>query len=187
VTRNNRSQQSIDPDTRLKRDVEKKAWVEAVYRQHCQRVFRTCLRFSGNDRQWAHDRTHEVFAKLLEKIDVVREREDPGGWLYRVAVNTCFLALRRGRITTRVLAALHLETKTAAPAASGKERMTTAVENAIAGLPAEERAVMTLLHLDNHTQAQAAELLGMSQGQVSKLRARAVKALRQQEWDVSDA
>src|SRR5262245_62109373 len=82
------------------------SWLEQAYRAHADRVFRICLKLGLGDREWAKDRTHEVFLKLAEKGEAIRQSEDLGGWLYRVAVNECFMSMRRARTSGRLLSFL---------------------------------------------------------------------------------
>ena len=55
---------------------------------------------------------------------------------------------------------------------------TLALREAIRDLPRQERMVIALRYYRGMTQTQAAELLGVSQVQVSRLERRAVEALR---------
>jgi RNA polymerase sigma-70 factor (ECF subfamily) len=163
-------------------------WFDEVYRAHAESVFRVCRRFSGGDRDWAKDRMHDVFIKLLERADQVREVGDPGGWLYRVSVRTCFMELRRKRRFSGVLGALM---GVSDEPSLGPERLARArrdvgeLEAALADLPPKERAVVVLVHLEEKSQTEAAELLELSKGQVSKLHSRAMAKLRAREWDVA--
>ena len=45
-------------------------------------------------------------------------------------------------------------------------------------------AVMVMVHLEQKSQTETAELLGLSKGQVSKLHSRALAHLRQREWNI---
>lgn len=192
MARNNALSSSIDPvgDGGGIGPIDPKAWVDIVYRRNNEQVFRVCMRFAAGDRAWALDRTQDVFMRLLQKAETVQARGDPMGWLYRVAVNTCCMHLRKRNVASRFLAVLGLQPRLVAPSAEAtfrSERAVSEVEQSIADLAPNERAVMVLMHLDNRTQSETASLLGISQGQVSKLHAKAVSALRAREWDVDDA
>jgi RNA polymerase sigma factor (sigma-70 family) len=147
-----------------------------IYRAHHARVFRTCLRFGTGDREWAKDRTHDVFIKLSEHLGELEKESDPGGWLYRVAVHTCFMALRRQRTWGRIRELLSF----------GAEESTPSAENLVRSRrDLGERAIVVLVHLEDKTQTEAGELLGLSKGQISKLHARAIAKLRARDWDVT--
>jgi RNA polymerase sigma factor (sigma-70 family) len=151
-------------------------------------VFRTCLKFGLGDREWAKDRTHEVFLKLAERGAEIRKIEDLGGWLYRVSVNECFMAMRRSRTSSRILAFLALAWDRSEPPPEAKvqaRRDLSALAGVLAELPAKQRAVMVMVHLEGKSQNEAAELLGLSKGQISKLHAKAMAHLASFEWEVA--
>jgi RNA polymerase sigma-70 factor (ECF subfamily) len=149
-------------------------------------VFRTCLRFAAGERQWALDRMQDVFVKLGRKIDTVQD--NPGGWLYRVAVNECFMAMRRqktwGRIQETVLVDSPSAARSPEPDVEAREGLGRLAQE-LQQLPAKQRAVMVLVYLEGHSQNEVASLLGLSKGQISKLHKRALETLRAREWDVA--
>jgi RNA polymerase sigma-70 factor (ECF subfamily) len=160
-------------------------WLEDIYRAHSERVFRICSKFGLGDRQWAEDRTHDVFLKLLEKKD--EEIEDVGAWLYRVSVNECFMALRRTRTSSRLLSLLAFAWDRSEPPPEAQVRARrdlSELAGALAELPPKQRAVMVMVHLEGKSQNETAELLGLSKGQVSKLHTKAMEHLKMREWEV---
>jgi RNA polymerase sigma-70 factor (ECF subfamily) len=160
-------------------------WLEEAYRAHSERVFRICSKLGLGDRQWAEDRTHDVFLKLAEKGE--RDIDDVGAWLYRVSVNECFMALRRTRTSSRILAFLALAWDRSQPPAEAQVRARrdlSELASALAELPPKQRLVMVMVHLEGKSQAEAAELLGLSKGQVSKLHKKAMAALESHDWEV---
>jgi RNA polymerase sigma factor (sigma-70 family) len=166
------------------------AWLDAVYRDHSQQVFRTCLRLGGGNRQWALDRVQEVFLILVEKHDQVRDRTNPGGWLYRMAVNACYMALRRQRVRSRVLQLFGRADESLSPSPDARvsaHSELTSLERSLSLLPAKQGIVMMLMYVEQKTQTEVASLLSLSKGQVSKLHAKAVETLRAQSWSVDDA
>lgn len=158
---------------------------DEMYRNHAQMVFRTCLRFAAGERQWALDRMQDVFVKLGRNIDTVQE--NPGGWLYRVAVNECFMAMRRQKTWGRVKDTLFSDTPTTSRSPEPDVEARQALGRlsvALSELPAKQRAVMVLVYLEGRSQNEAAELLGLSKGQISKLHKKAIATLREREWEV---
>ena len=70
--------------------------VAGLYRRHAARVHRWVRRFEcpGD----AEEVVHEVFVKVLERLDQFRADASPTTWLYRVTTNHCLNRLRdRGR------------------------------------------------------------------------------------------
>ncbi len=165
----------------------REAQLDALFRRHLDDVLRTCLRFAAGDRQWALDRTQDVFVRLAEELPSLRDVDDLGGWLYRVATNACLMALRRERGWRRVADRLMQALPGRAPSAERQaraERDVSAVEADIAALPARERAVMSLVYFDGKSQSEVAAVLGMSKGQISKLHSRALAKLKARDWEV---
>ncbi len=161
------------------------AWLEAAYRAHSDKLFRVCLRFSGGDRDWAMDRMHDTFAQLARDPAMVTDRRDPGGWLYRTAVNNCLMALRRGKIWTRIARVFEHGVAQWTHVDDGKLQARAALsqlERALNELPVKQRAVFILVEVEQLEQKDVAELMGLSQAQISRLRAKALSTLRQQQW-----
>lgn len=161
------------------------AWFAAAYRAHSDKLFRVCLRLSGGDRDWAMDRMHDTFAQLARDPAVVTDRADPGGWLYRTAVNNCLMALRRGKIWTRVARVVQHGAARWTRPDDGRVQARDALsqlQSALDELPVKQRAVFILVEVEELEQKDVAELMGLSQAQVSRLRAKALSTLRQKQW-----
>lgn len=150
-----------------------------LYQRHHQEIFRLCWKFAAGDRAWALDRTHDVFVRLAERLPSLAPGE-AGGWLYRVAVNLCFTHLKRGQLWRRMTAFLPGRDETAAPpdAQVQARQDLAALTRALDALPAKERSLVVLVVLEGKSQTEAAELLGLSKGYVSKLYERALELLR---------
>ncbi|MFQ5515997.1 MAG: RNA polymerase sigma factor [Acidimicrobiia bacterium] len=137
-----------------------------LMRLHEDRVFGICLRML-RDREAALDATQETFLTVFRKADRFGGRSAFSTWLYRVAVNTCYDALRRARRRRTE----HLS-DTLDPADCGATDQFTAVEirpdieAALAQLPIEFRAAVVLSDLEGMGLQQVAELLGVPQGTV---------------------
>lgn len=133
------------------------------------------------------DRTHDVFVTLARRVRDLADVDDLGGWLYRVAVNTCLMDLRKARGWRKVKDVLTGRMFTGAPTPEREaqaKRDLSKLEVAVRDLPVKQRAIMTLVHLDGKTQTEAARLLSLSEGQVSKLYKKAVASLQASEWEI---
>jgi RNA polymerase sigma factor (sigma-70 family) len=174
--------------TAMPLEAEQARLFDELYRKHRDEVFRVCLKFGAGDRAWALDRMHDVFVTLAEKLPKLRDPEDLGGWLYRTSVNCCFSILRKQRGWRRVFQVLQTP-------AAGRARLVepdiqarrdlAALEGRLRHLPPNERTVMTLVYVDNKSQAEAAELLDLSRGYISKVHDRALALLKEQEWELA--
>jgi RNA polymerase sigma-70 factor (ECF subfamily) len=84
----------------MKSRAEQETWFEALFLEHYALVVRVLLRLLG-DRAEAEDMAQQVFLKLYHNLDRLGRDQDEtnvAGWLYRVAVNQGYNALRsRGR------------------------------------------------------------------------------------------
>ena len=161
-------------------------FLESAYREHIDFVFRTCLKLAAGNRDWAKDRTQDVFVRLNEKLDGL-ERENLRPWLRRVAVNECLMDLRRREWRRGLLSRFWSgPTSAASPeehALAGRD--VSALDRALATLPAQQRALLALMYFDGASLTESAELIGVSKGQASKLHKRALEALREQDWEGS--
>lgn len=102
------------------RDLAEAARLEALERQNLliqnnmRRIFRLIYRVVGNVAD-AQDLTQEVFIKVLQHEDQLRDAEKAAHWLSRIASNTAIDFLRRnGRVT-------HCDFADLAPIASDSE------------------------------------------------------------------
>jgi RNA polymerase sigma-70 factor (ECF subfamily) len=164
---------------------------ESLYRQHRERVYHLCLRLGGGRVAWAEDATQDVFVKLLANLDALAEQEDLGGWIYRVTMNTCLSRLKRdGSVWRKVARALGARPE-AAPETPERQLQLREelrrVADAVHGLPAKERVVFCMKHLDELEQREIAATLSMSEGYVSKLLHRAQDHLERRGWEVPRA
>ncbi len=166
------------------------AFVERNYQEHGRTVFQLCLRLGRGDTAWAEDIAHEVFVRLLEHAGELDREANIAGWLRTVAYRLCLDRLRRERsIWSRVQAALGAEV--GLPSRSPEVELALSerakqAQTALDSLPPKERAAMVMLHLDGMSQIAIAEVLGHSEGYVSKLIARATRTLRALGHEVGD-
>jgi len=65
-----------------------------LYELHHKKVYSTCVRMTGNAAE-AEDLTQEAFMQVFRKLASFRGDSLFSTWLYRVAVNTVLMALRR--------------------------------------------------------------------------------------------
>lgn len=156
--------------------------VERAYREHGAYVLQVAVRLGRGDRAWAEDMTHEVFMELHDRWGSIRDVERIPGWLYRATVHRCLNRLRRDRLLGRpwvrwLVAGWH-------PARPDPERVSLGRAELdelfarVAALPDKQRVVFCMRHFDERSGREVAEVLGHSEGYVSKLLARAEAALQ---------
>src|SRR5258708_5004150 len=111
-------------------------------------------------------------------------------WLYRIVVN---LALDRARKQRRMIVSIEEAGDPADPAPSAQalvegRQLERFVAAAIAGLPARQRAALTLCYFEAMDSAEAASVMGVSIAAMEALLVRGRRRLRQQLGDlVGDA
>ncbi|MDF0602804.1 sigma-70 family RNA polymerase sigma factor [Psychromarinibacter sp. C21-152] len=155
----------------------------ALLARHYDGLFRVCFRLTGRQ-DHAEDLTQDICLALPAKLNGFRGEAKFSTWLYRVAVNAAHDARRRA--ATRAKAAdgwgdWEIGRRAAqADTAEGLDWL----HRAMARLPAELRDTAALTMGEEMTHAEAAEVLGVSEGTVSwrlsEIRKR-LKALRDEE------
>src|SRR5262245_29913046 len=160
--------------------------LEAAYRDHGDYVFGVCLKFASGDRGWALDRAHDTFMRLHDNLQRLELEQDLRPWLRKVAVNECLLELRRRERRARLLRLFGRSDEESAARPdrdAALRRDVIALDHALAQLPAKQRVLLGLMYFDGESLTDAAELIGVSKGQASKLHARALAQLGQLEWE----
>jgi RNA polymerase sigma factor (sigma-70 family) len=157
--------------------------VDALYVEHHARVYALALNFGGGDHAWAEDITQDVFFTLLEKLEGLPDRGDPGPWLRRVTINRCISLQRRRNVRSSPLVRWVLREAWTEPAPEMQMDVSEdlrRVWRAVTNLPPKQRAVFSLRHFDDVSQTEIAKTLGYSDGYVSKLLDRAQRQVRSQ-------
>ncbi len=139
---------------------------DELMRAHEDRVFGICLRML-RDREAALDATQETFLNVFRKADRFAGRSAFSTWLYRVAVNTCYDALRRAkRQHTDPLPAHHDPADPTTADLIEAADLRPSIEEALGHLPIEFRAAVTLADLEGLALHTVADLLAVPVGTV---------------------
>ena len=148
----------------------------ALITRHYDRVFRLSFRLTGAHAE-AEDLTQDICAALPAKIRAFRGDSRFTTWLYRVVVNAA--SDRRRRAATRARAADgwgDIEISRRAEVAEKAEVIDWLVTT-MRALPEDLRDTVALV-LDDVTHADAAEILGVSEGTISWRMSEVKKRLR---------
>ena len=145
--------------------------------RHYNRLFAFCFRLTGT-RTEAEDLTQDICAALPAKLQSYQRRAKLTTWLYRVAVNAAHD--RRRRIATYTKATTgwgnwEIDRNAAAVEDAGKQDWLT---TAMGCLNDDLRDTLALV-LDDMTHAQAADILGVSEGTISWRMSEAKKRLKE--------
>jgi RNA polymerase sigma-70 factor (ECF subfamily) len=140
----------------------------ALVKRHKRKVFSICSRFS-RDNDELDDLCQEVFIKAYRSLHTYRNESPFEHWISRIAVHTCYDALRKRR---REEGHVRLQyTELSLSDSSGEprpdaERAREILNRALAGLLPRERLVITLIGLEEKSVREVAELTGWSEGNV---------------------
>jgi RNA polymerase sigma-70 factor (sigma-E family) len=140
------------------------------------RMLRTAHLLTGHH-QDAEDLVQAALAKAYVKWERVRRTDDPDAYVWRIMINTNADRLRRMKVRE------WLTTRFPEPAAPDRNEAfaeRSALLDALARLPAKQRAVVVLRYLEDRSESEVARLLGTGVGTVRSHTARALKKLREQ-------
>ena len=148
-----------------------------LYERHAERVFRVIYRIMRN-REDAEDAAQECFLNAFVHLKDFDGRSQFATWLTRIAINAALMKLRKNRAAREVPIeepnpssepVAQREFRHEAPdpeqSCSLRERKRM-VESAISGLRPRTRNVVELIHLQEHSVRETAQILGISTGAV---------------------
>lgn len=167
-----------------------KASFEELVRRYEDRLYRLSFRMLGNHHD-ALDAVQEILLKLLAALPKFQGRSRFGTWLYRLAANTCLdIRRKRGRTTAESLEA----TLEHSPSASlsildpqpndnpdqfvEQQYRETLVRAALNQLPESQRRLLELRDLEDLSNSQVADILGIEVGALKARLHRARQALK---------
>jgi RNA polymerase sigma factor (sigma-70 family) len=140
---------------------------ERMFRDHYQTVYRTAYGVLGNGHD-AEDVAQTVFVRVLHALPSRQLSQNPGGYLYRAAVNES-LNIVRGRRRQLLTAdpERYESTPITNPAVESAEDLHRRLYEAIAELGAAEAEVVILRYVHGRSDREIAQLLGTSRGTIA--------------------
>jgi RNA polymerase sigma-70 factor (ECF subfamily) len=122
----------------------------------------------------AEDLVQEVFLRAYQSFSGLRQDSNHRAWLYKIATNCAFTKLRQMR--NRRDKTLQLtDTRAVCGPSPGRHSMQTHVRSLVNGLPAKQKASVTLRYLEDLDYSEIATILGCSE---ETARANVYQALR---------
>ena len=156
--------------------------LEELYLLHFARIY-SYLHMSVGNRHDAEDLTTQTFLKMLESIGKFRWQSAPfSAWLFRIAHNLAmdhFRATKRWQPEEEVPEPEPDESTSAEAGALesiGRKSMLDLIED----LSPEQQQVLTLKFVFNFANAEAATILGKTEGAIKSLQHRALVSLQKQ-------
>jgi RNA polymerase sigma-70 factor (ECF subfamily) len=154
---------------------------DALFHRHYDRVYGLLFRLVG-ERAEAEDLAQETFLKLHGRASGfrrLREDENVAAWLYRVAMNLGYNALRGRRRRQQRDVYLLPEEETGVEGQVDRRAERAAVRAALARLP-QRQAQLLLLRQMGFSYAECAAVCEVAPGSVGTLLARAAEAFRRE-------
>lgn len=147
-----------------------------LVRRHRDRLWAVALRTVG-DREEAADALQDALLNAHRNAARFRGDSAVTTWLHRIVVNACLDRLRRRQAHPTVpLPDGNRDTdhpSAPEPAAPAPDQDTAlVVRDALAALPAEQRAAIVLVDVQGYPVAEAAEMLGVAEGTIKSRCAR---------------
>jgi RNA polymerase sigma factor (sigma-70 family) len=154
---------------------------EELYRRHVPRIHAVCLRLTASA-QRAEELTQAAFVQAWQKLPLFRRESAFGSWLHRLAVNGVLMEFR----TTRRREARVVGTADPAalerPSQPPPAGIRLDLEQAIAALPPQARAVFVLHDVEGYTHEEIAGFMelqtGTTKAQLHRARQLLQEALR---------
>lgn len=136
--------------------------------------------FTG-DRELAEELAQEVFVKVCQHWERVRDMDAPGAWAHRVGINLAISRARRRRSERRAVERVGAQVAATEAALPGADAALAdeALRDAVAALPVDERAALVLRFHADLPVAEVAAALGVPEGTVKTRTRRALAALRE--------
>lgn len=139
--------------------------LEALYYRYKTALFNMAFRYTY-DRSTAEDLLQEIFIKIFTHLGDVQKTETFTGWVYRIALNTCYSYLRGKRIELQKSVPL-ADVEGSLHAAGARESSTDVrkpLDEAIAGLPNKLKEIFLLHDVQGFKHEEIGRMLGLSVG-----------------------
>jgi RNA polymerase sigma-70 factor, ECF subfamily len=145
---------------------------ETLVRRHRDRLWAVALR-TMRDPEEAADALQDAMISAFRAAGSFRAESAVTTWLHRIVVNACLDRIRRRKARPTVSLP---EEGPGEPAerrdAVGERETAMAIEAALAELPVEQRAAITLVDLQGYSVADSAQVLGVAEGTIKSRCAR---------------
>ncbi|MVN22850.1 RNA polymerase sigma factor [Mucilaginibacter arboris] len=133
---------------------------EDIYNRYAPQIFRVCLGYT-NDADQAKDLVQDTFVSVWKNLSGFRNQSHISTWIFRIATNNC---LRAVKVAKRMPAA-ELPSNLADTFDESPEEKLSFLYKCIAELEETERVIISL-ELEGLPQAEIAEVVGLSNGNV---------------------
>jgi RNA polymerase sigma-70 factor (ECF subfamily) len=133
---------------------------EEIYKTYWQKIFRLCMGYL-NDHDWAKDTAQETFVAVWQQLPNFRNESSVGTWIFRIASNKCLRQIERQKKMQKS----ELPTELEDVVVPESEDKTALLYRFIAELAETDRLIISL-ELEDVRQAEIANIIGISEGNV---------------------
>ncbi|WP_341227621.1 RNA polymerase sigma factor [uncultured Arcticibacterium sp.] len=134
---------------------------ETIYKTHWQKVFRLCMGYV-NDADTAKDLAQETFIKVLKQLPKFRNESSIDTWIFRIASNTCLRQIQKDNKMPKSELPIELTDEISETTI---EKDIQFLYKCISELQEVERIIISL-ELEDMSQKEIAEIVGLSEGNV---------------------
>jgi RNA polymerase sigma factor (sigma-70 family) len=155
----------------------------ALVERHYALLLATCRRAAG-DAEMAADAAQEAVVTAMLGLDRLRHDERFGAWLIGIGLNLCRRALQERARWARLEDGEHAADRPGPHEAAEAAAIAARVRDAVAALPAGQRAAVELFHLGGLSHAEVAGRLDTRPGAIKTRLHKARRVLRRELDDV---
>ncbi len=131
-----------------------------VYEDNYTKVMRLCMGYASGDKNLAEDFAQEVFIKVWSNLSSFRRESNITTWIYRIAVNTCLMNLRKKRPITFSNSSFSEGVQWEGENSPTKEKQYQEMYRCIDTLSVTNKAII-LMELEGLAQKEIAEVMGL--------------------------
>jgi RNA polymerase sigma factor (sigma-70 family) len=169
-------EESMSPATVLKMPPPAVPWIEEIFREHYQLVYRTACVITGSPDD-AQDVLQTIFLRLLKQA-VPPNLKEPKAYFYRAAVKASLNVLRARRRHVLTADSHVFETPPRSGDSEIDDLLRSQLYRAIESLSPRTVEILMLRYVEDLTEPQIAKMLGRSRGTVAVTLFRALARLR---------
>jgi RNA polymerase sigma-70 factor (ECF subfamily) len=139
--------------------------LEAIYRHFNRPLFNLVYRYTYNS-ETAEDLLQDIFLKVFSHLQDIRNEETFVGWIYRIAINTCYSYLRGKKLQFQRITPLNEEDRKieAKNRKSSDEIIKMSLDDAIQDLPGKMKSIFLLHDVQGFKHEEISRMLGCSMG-----------------------
>ena len=133
---------------------------EEIYQTFSPKVYRLCMGYVNNS-DWSKDLVQETFISVWQNLSKFRNESSINTWIFRIATNNCLRQLEKEKRFEKTGLPVQLEEKIEIK----RDDRIDFLYRCISELEETERIIISLV-LEDLPQAEIADIVGMSDGNV---------------------